>query len=66
VGCGAEGRDGDADSAGGELMEMTLDQWGLAIVAASKKVGKEKRASFQELLHALRTPVGGLGRGRKD
>jgi hypothetical protein len=29
---------------------MTLDQWGLAIVAASKKVPKEKLASFDELL----------------
>jgi hypothetical protein len=44
-------------------MELTLDQWGLVLVAASKKVPKEKRASFQELLHALRTPVGGLGKG---
>jgi len=41
-------------------MEMTLDQIGLMLAQESKSVPKEKRASFQELLHALRTPVGGL------
>jgi hypothetical protein len=46
-------------------MEMTLGQIGLMLVEASKKVPKEKRASFQELLHALQAPVGGLGKGRK-
>jgi hypothetical protein len=45
---------------------MTLDQWGLALVAARKKVPKEERASFEELLHTLRTPVGGLGKRRKN
>jgi hypothetical protein len=32
---------------------------------ACKKVPKEERASFEELLHALRTRVGGLGKRRK-
>ena len=41
-------------------MEMTLDQIGLMLVEASKKVPKEKRASFQEVMRLLRTPVGGL------
>ena len=41
-------------------MEMTLDQIGLMLVEASKKVPKEKLASFQEVIRLLRTPVGGL------
>jgi len=41
-------------------MEMTLDQIGLMLVEASKEVPKEKRASFQEVMRLLRTPVGGL------
>jgi hypothetical protein len=41
-------------------MEMTLDQIGLMLVEASKRVPKEKRASFREVMHLLHTPVGGL------
>ena len=41
-------------------MEMTLDQIGLMLVQASKRVPKEKRASFQEVMRLLRRPVGGL------
>lgn len=41
-------------------MEMTLDQIGLMLVEASKKVPKEKRASFQEVMRCLKVPVGGL------
>jgi hypothetical protein len=47
-------------------MEMTLDQIGLMLVQASKRVPKEKRASFQEVLRLLRTPVGGLKIRRKN
>lgn len=47
-------------------MEMTLDQIRLMLVRASKSVPKEKRPSFQELLRALRTPVGGLKIRRKN
>src|SRR6266480_77338 len=39
------------------MQPMTLTQVGLLLVEASKKAQKEKRASFQELLHALR-PAG--------
>jgi hypothetical protein len=61
VGLGAEdGRDGDAEGGGGQLMEMTLHQIGLMLVQESKRVSKEKRASFQEVMRLLRTPVGGL------
>ena len=41
-------------------MEMTLDQIGLMLLQESKSVPKEKRASFQEVMRLLRTPVGGL------
>jgi hypothetical protein len=41
-------------------MEMTLHQIGLMLVQESKRVSKEKRASFQEVMRLLRTPVGGL------
>ncbi len=41
-------------------MEMTLDQIGLMLAQESKSVPKEKRASFQEVMRLLRTPVGGL------
>ena len=47
-------------------MEMTLDQIGLMLVEASKKVPKEKRASFQEIIRLLRTPVGGLKTRRSN
>jgi hypothetical protein len=46
-------------------MEMTLDQIGLMLVEASKRVPKEKRASFEDLMRLARTPVGGLTKGRK-
>ncbi len=46
-------------------MEMTLDQIGLMLVEASKKVPKEKRASFQEVMRSLKVPVGGL-KTRRD
>jgi len=61
VGGPAEGgRDGDAEGGGYSLMEMTLDQIGLVLVEASKKVPKEKRASFQEVMRSLKVPVDGL------
>ena len=41
-------------------MEMTLDQIGLMLAQESKRVPKKKRASFQEVMRLLRTPVGGL------
>jgi hypothetical protein len=66
VGLGAEdGRDGDAEGGVGQLMEMTLDQIALMLAQQSKGVPKEKRASFQEVMRLLRTPVGGL-KTRKD
>ncbi len=42
---------------------MTLAEVGRALVQASKRVPKEKRASFQEVMRSLRTPVGGLKLG---
>ncbi len=39
---------------------LTLEQIGLMLAQKSKSVGKEKRASFQEVMRLLRTPVGGL------
>jgi hypothetical protein len=39
---------------------MTLAEVGRVLVQASKRVPKEKRASFQEVMRLLRTPVGGL------
>ncbi len=60
MGRGAEGgRGGDAKGCG-QLMEMTLDQIGLMLAQESKSVPKEKRASFEEVMRLLRTPVGGL------
>jgi hypothetical protein len=47
-------------------MEMTLDQIGLMLVEASKRMPKERRASFEDLMRLARTPVGGLGRRRKN
>jgi hypothetical protein len=41
-------------------MEMTLDQIGLMLVEASKRVPKEKRGSFEDLMRLAQTPVGGL------
>jgi hypothetical protein len=41
-------------------MEMTLDQIGLILAQESKSVPNKKRASFQEIIRLLRTPVGGL------
>ncbi len=41
-------------------MEMTLDQIGLMLVEASKKLPKEKRSSFEDLMRLARTPVGKL------
>jgi hypothetical protein len=41
-------------------MEMTLKQIGLMLAQESKSVPKERRATFQEVLRLLRTPVGGL------
>jgi hypothetical protein len=41
-------------------MEMTLDQIGLMLAQESKSVPKKERASFQEVMRLLRTPVGGL------
>jgi hypothetical protein len=41
-------------------MEATLNQIGLTLVQASKRVPKERRASFQDILRVLHTPVGGL------
>jgi hypothetical protein len=41
-------------------MEMTLDQIGLMLAQELKSVPKNKRASFQEVMRLLRTPVGGL------
>jgi hypothetical protein len=41
-------------------MEMTLGQIGLMLALESKSVPKEKRASFQEIMRLLRTPVGGF------
>jgi hypothetical protein len=41
-------------------MEMTLGQIGLMLAQESKSVPKKKRASFQEVMRLLRTPVGGL------
>jgi hypothetical protein len=46
-------------------MEMTLHQIGLMLVQESKRVPREKRASFQEVMRLLRTPVGGL-KTRRD
>jgi hypothetical protein len=43
-------------------MEMTLNQIGLMLVEASKKVPKQKRGSFEDLMRLARTPVGKLGR----
>jgi hypothetical protein len=40
-------------------MEMTLAEVRRVFVQASKRVPKKKRASFQEVMHLLRTPVGG-------
>jgi hypothetical protein len=60
VGHRSEGGRGDAEGGGGQLIEMTLDEIGLMLVQASKRVPKEKRASFQEVMRLLRTPVGGL------
>ncbi len=57
----AEGRGGN--EAGRQLMNrepLTLEQIGLMLAQKSKSVGKEKRASFQEVMRLLRTPVGGL------
>jgi hypothetical protein len=47
-------------------MEMTLDQIGLMLVEASKRVPEEKRASFEDLTRLARTPVGGLKIRRKN
>jgi predicted PP-loop superfamily ATPase len=45
---------------------MTLDQIGLMLAQASKSVPKEKRASFQEVMRSLRTPVGELKSRRNN
>ena len=39
---------------------MTLDEIGVLLVQLSKQVPKEKRASFQEVMRMVHTPVGGL------
>ena len=47
------------------MQPMTLAEVGLVLVQASKRVPKEKRASFQEVMRLLRTRVGGL-KTRRD
>ena len=45
---------------------MTLAEVGLVLVQASKRVPKEKRASFEDLMRLARMPVGGLKIRRKN
>jgi hypothetical protein len=45
-------------------MEMTLNQMGLKLALESRWVPKEKRASFENVMRLLRTPVGDLGKRR--
>jgi len=42
------------------MSELTLDEWGEMLLEASRKIPPEKRATFEQLMALLRTPVGEL------
>jgi len=66
VECGQARSGGDAKGDHQLTSPTTLDEIGQMLVRESKNVPEKKRASFEEIMRLLRTPVGGLKTRREE